>query len=75
MRTVPIPTINKWFSLHTRRWEHRGHLGMEQVIKRIRRMEMKWSWMPEFDGHNQDKIHMHTYVIRLYLLIYEIYIN
>ena len=33
-------------------------------IKRIRRMEMKCSRMPKFDGHNKDNTHMHTYVIR-----------
>ena len=33
-------------------------------INRIRRMEMKCSWMPKFDGHNKDNTHMHTYIIR-----------
>ena len=30
-RIGPIPTINKWFSVHTRYWERRGRLGLEQV--------------------------------------------
>ena len=33
-------------------------------IKRIRGTEMKCSWMPKFDGQNQDNIHMHTYIVR-----------
>ena len=32
MRIYPIPTINKWFSIHTREWYHRGHLGLDTVI-------------------------------------------
>ena len=32
LRIGPIPTINKWFLLHTREWERRGHIELEQVI-------------------------------------------
>ena len=31
LRIGTIPTINKWFLIHTREWERRGHLGLEQV--------------------------------------------
>ena len=31
MQIGPIPTINKLFSIHTREWEHRGRLWLEQV--------------------------------------------
>ena len=31
MRIGPIPTMNKWFSIHTREWERRGHLRLEKV--------------------------------------------
>ena len=26
-----IPMINKWFLIHTREWERRGHLGLDQA--------------------------------------------
>ena len=31
LRIGPISTINKWFSVHTREWDRRGHLGMDPV--------------------------------------------
>ena len=31
MRIGNIPTINRWFLVHTREWECRWHLGMDQV--------------------------------------------
>ena len=33
-------------------------------IKRVRRMEIKCSWMPKFDRHNKDNTHIHMYIIR-----------
>ena len=32
LRIDPTPTINKWFSIHNREWECRGHLGLDQVL-------------------------------------------
>ena len=37
MRIGPIPTINKYFSLHTREWERTARLGLEQV-------KIKWKY-------------------------------
>ena len=31
LRIGPIPTINKWFLIHTREWDHRWHLGLDHV--------------------------------------------
>ena len=42
-------------------------------IKIIRGMEMKRSWMPKFDGQNKDNTHMHTYIIRYYIVSWNIY--
>ena len=42
-------------------------------IKRIRRMDMKCSWMPKFDGQNKDNTHMHTYTIIYYIVLWNIY--
>ena len=33
LRICPIPTTNKWFPIHTREWDGRGHLGLEQVTR------------------------------------------
>ena len=32
MRIGTIPTIKKWFSIHTRELERRINLGLEQVV-------------------------------------------
>ena len=36
-------------------------------------MEMKRSWMPKFDGKNKDNTQMHTYIIRYYIVSWNIY--
>ena len=52
LRIGPIPTINKWFSIHTREWEQRGSLGLEQVINNISKYVMLVQLMERVGNFN-----------------------
>ena len=64
MRIVTIIMINKWCLIHTREWERRGHLGLDQVIRvhvhinnatfwpfHVRTPHVVWIWCTSVSFH------------------------